>query len=150
MITKTLLFTLAGFIILGSIFVYSNLNNKIYSKANRLHLSNKEISLMIVSNNQERIKGLSGTESLDKDKAMLFVFDNPGSYGIWMKDMKYPLDIFWLDDHREIVSIENNIKPDTYPKVFYPKSPSVYVIEANAGFAKENNLEIGKVMDFDL
>ncbi len=74
---------------------------------------------------------------------MLFVFDEPGKHGIWMKDMRFPLDIIWIDNNLRIVDIKKNISPDTFPEVFEPKSDATFVVEVNAGFAERNDLMIG-------
>ncbi len=103
---------------------------------------------MVASTVQERERGLSGTESLPEDSAMLFTFDKPDFYGIWMKDMKIPIDIFWLDENYKIIHIEENISPQTYPKVFLPPEKSTYVLETNAGFAEKNKLKEGKLLNF--
>ena len=135
---------------LVSTFFYSKLNADLYDTSYVLHLPKNDISLIIAKSNESRMKGLSGLKSLSNDKAMLFVFDEIGDYGIWMKDMKFPLDIMWLNEQKEIIHLEQDISPDTFPKVYYPKEKSVYVLETNAGFAKNNNLTVGKVLDFDL
>jgi len=64
---------------------------------------------------------------------MLFVFENPGIHGIWMKDMKFPIDIIWLDKDMSVISKELNVSPDTYPQVFYPSREAYYVLEVKAG-----------------
>ena len=148
--TRVLMFILACTILLGIVFAYSKLNADIYDKTYTLHLPTKDIFLIVAADNQSKTKGLGGMESLPQNQAMLFVFDQPGEYGIWMKDMKFPIDIFWLDDQKKIISLEHNISPDTYPKVFSSTDTGSYVLETNEGFAKENNLVVGKVLDFDL
>ena len=37
---------------------------------------------------------------------MLFVFDQPGRYPFWMKNMKISLDIFWMNDDLEVVHLD--------------------------------------------
>ena len=53
-----------------------------------------------------------------------------------------------MNEKKEIIHIENNISPDTYPKVFFPLGKSLYVLETNVGFALRNNLLVGKVLNF--
>ncbi|MBI4089061.1 DUF192 domain-containing protein [Candidatus Kaiserbacteria bacterium] len=87
--------------------------------------------------------GLGGRESIAEDEAMLFVFPEDDYYGFWMNDMLVPLDIFWLDSQGQVVSIEENIAPSTYPDVFYPTAPARYVLETAAGFAQAHSIAIG-------
>ncbi len=83
-----------------------------------------------------REKGLSGRASLPEGRGLLFVFESPGSWGIWMKDMNFPIDIIWAREDGTIITIARSVSPDTYPTVFYPTSPdALYVLEVNAGAA---------------
>jgi len=148
--TRVLLLALACTALFGIFFLFQKINSGVYDKSYKLHLANKDILLTVVNTNEEKNLGLGNKESLLADKAMLFVFKDPAKYGIWMKDMKFPIDIFWLDEKKQIITIETNISPNTYPKVFYPSNKSSYVLETNRNFAKENNLSVGKVLNFDL
>lgn len=87
--------------------------------------------------------GLGGRESIAGDEAMLFVFPVDDLYGFWMNDMLMPIDIFWLDSQGQVVSIEQNVDPSTYPNVFYPTAPARYVLETIAGFAEAHNIVAG-------
>ena len=87
----------------------------------------------IANTDAERTQGLSGRASLPAGTGLLFVFESPGKYGFWMKDMNFPIDIVWLGDGMLPVGIEKNVSPDSYPQVFYPPVPVRYVLEVNAG-----------------
>lgn len=93
---------------------------------------------------QER--GLGGRESIPKDYGMLFVFLLDGKYGFWMKDMLVPIDIFWLDDKGQVVSIAEIVATSSYPNVFYPSVPARYVLETVAGFARAHNVATGTLL----
>lgn len=90
-----------------------------------------------------RIQGLSGTPYLPEHVVKLFVFGAAGEHSIWMKDMNYPIDILWVAKEGEIVHIEENVAPETYPEDFSSPVPAWYVIEANAGFVASNTIAIG-------
>lgn len=92
----------------------------------------------------ERTQGLSGTAGLGDFEAMLFVFDTVDRHGIWMKEMNYPIDIFWIDDEMVIVHIEHNVSPNTYPQTFKPDRPARYVLETKAHTAKTFNFKTGQ------
>ena len=87
--------------------------------------------------------GLSGRTKMGDDEGMLFVFDTPGRYGFWMKDMAFPLDIIWINENGIVVSIERNIAPDSYPKTFMNQSDASYVLEMNQGLAERFGLYLG-------
>lgn len=112
-----------------------------------------------------RQRGLGGREGILSDEAMLFVFDRPARHGIWMKDMRFPIDIFWLQetqinadkdtlinaDERTnlvIVEMKERVLPSSYPEVFTPISPAKYVLETHAGFTEKNQVKIGDEVSF--
>ncbi len=74
---------------------------------------------------------------------MLFVFPRDGYYGFWMKDTLVPLDMFWLDDKGQVVSIAKDVATSTFPNVFYPTAPARYVLETAAGFADSHEVATG-------
>lgn len=105
----------------------------------------KNLDAKIITANTETLReqGLSGRESLDKDSVMLFVFDKPDRYGFWMKDMKFPIDIIWLDENRYVVGVTKNLSPSSFPQIFFPPEKILYAIETNVGFFEEKGLVVG-------
>ena len=93
-------------------------------------------------------KGLSGHEPLASNQGMFFIFEKPDKYGFWMKEMKFPIDIIWINSNFEIIHIEKSVRPDTYPKIFYPSSKALYVLEIPAGQSLKVNLKIGNSVKF--
>lgn len=97
-----------------------------------------------------RQRGLSGRSELGKDEAMLFVFDSDSNAPIWMKDMKIPIDIIWLDAKKKVVHVQHNVVPDAEPHETYRSPvPARYVLELSAGGAKQNGIKIGVAARFD-
>ena len=107
---------------------------------------NIKIELAITPAEQER--GLSGKTELKENESMLFVFDHPDKHYFWMKDMNFPIDIIWLNDNGEILYIEKDAWPESYPKTFGPEMDSKYVLEVIAGFSEKNNLKVGDEVEF--
>ena len=60
-----------------------------------------------------------------------------------MKDMNFPIDVIWLDENYRVVDIAQDVRPDSFPKVFDPQGPAKYILEVNAGFSGRNNIKIG-------
>ncbi|MFT5281071.1 MAG: uncharacterized membrane protein (UPF0127 family) [Flavobacteriaceae bacterium] len=96
-------------------------------------IDNHQFQMTLSDIQGKRTAGLSGTEKLEEDEGMLFVFDRSDYHGIWMKDMNYALDILWLDCDKNIITIRENISPATYPEVFLPTSRACYVVEIPQG-----------------
>ncbi len=150
MLKSLLKFIILIIIFTSLIFLFSKSKNINQNPKYILNIANKEINLIIANTEELKTKGLGGIESLSENTAMLFTFDKKDFYGIWMKDMKISLDIFWLDENGKIISLEENISPNTYPKIFYPVGKGSFILETNANFAKKNNLLVGKVLDLTL
>lgn len=102
------------------------------------------IEVELASTEAEREQGLSGRTSLSDGQGMFFVFDTEGVWGIWMKDMRFSLDILWADTNGIIVTIERDVSPASYPKSFYPNVPAAYVLEVPAGFTKAHGIAVGQ------
>ncbi len=100
----------------------------------------------IVTTTEARARGLSGRSHLADDYGMLFLFDDADTHGIWMKDMLVPIDIFWLDHKRQVIAVQTNVTPNTYPSVFYPNVAAQYVLETSAGFAERHMIATGTVL----
>ncbi len=96
-------------------------------------LQSQHISFEIADTTEKREQGLSGRTDIPHDYGMLFIFPKKGDYGFWMKDMKEPIDILWLDDNGEILKIDASVSPDTYPTAFHPPVPVRHVLEMRAG-----------------
>ncbi|HRZ30119.1 MAG TPA: DUF192 domain-containing protein [Candidatus Paceibacterota bacterium] len=96
-------------------------------------IAGKEFKLEIADTNEERQQGLSGRASLPRDTGLLFVFEQPGRYGFWMKEMNFPIDIVWLDKNKKVLGTTKNLQPSSYPKIFYSPENTSYALEINTG-----------------
>ena len=65
-----------------------------------------------------------------------------------MKDMNFPIDIIWFNDEMKIVFIQENALPSDYPKTYTPDKDALYVLEVVAGYAKNNHLKVGDIVEF--
>src|SRR3989344_6207881 len=95
----------------------------------------QDIKVEIADEAEEQIEGLSGREGLGENEGMLFVFENPGRYSFWMKDMNFPIDIIWLDAGMKVIYIKEDARPEDGEANFGPDTESKYVLEAPAGLA---------------
>lgn len=115
-----------------------------------VHIGDAVFTTRVAKTAEEREKGLSGTPELRQDQAMLFVYDSDGKWPIWMKDMKYPIDIVWLDKKKTIVYIVKNAPPESYPyEQFVPKREARYVLELPAGTVNRKSIKAGAEAVFD-
>ena len=103
-----------------------------YKMANA-QVGSKTFMVEIADTPDKQKLGLSGRKSLPRDQGMLFIFDKPGRYGFWMKDMNFPIDIVWFDTDNKIIGVTKNLQPTSYPQVFYPDQEVGSVLEINTG-----------------
>jgi uncharacterized protein len=107
----------------------------------------------IAATDEQRIKGLSMKDSLAENEAMLFVLDNEGEHTFWMKNMKFPIDIIWIDTDKTVVHIEHNLQPcssELFCPTYKPNDESLYVLETIGGFAERHDIVKGTMVEFEL
>lgn len=93
-------------------------------------------------------RGLGGREALDENMGMMFVFDQPGIYPFWMKDMKFAIDIIWLRGD-QVVDLETLPPPaeGERPASRIPREISDKVLEIRSGRAEELGIKVGSKVD---
>lgn len=111
-------------------------------------INGKTYTVDVSSTAYTKTKGLSGRESLAPNHGMFFMFDNEDKHGFWMKDMNFSIDIIWIDKNFAVNHIEKAVSPQTYPKVFYPETSSLYVLELASGQADLLGLKVGDRVEF--
>ena len=104
--------------------------------------------LLVATTPATQAKGLGDRASLPLNEGMLFVFPDEGVRCFWMKNTHFPLDIIWLNAHKQVVHMEANVSPATYPNAFCPPQVARYVIELNAGQAQRAGMQLGQVFTF--
>jgi len=130
------------------VFVYKTYGERIGiflfgEQPGTMYVASTPVSVTIADETAEHQQGLSGVEELGEFEGMLFVFPEEDYYGMWMRDMLFPIDIIWINNNLKIVHIEENVSPDTYPDTFAPTEPARFVLEVNAFFVRNANLQVG-------
>jgi uncharacterized membrane protein (UPF0127 family) len=96
----------------------------------------------------ERERGLSGRASLAEDRGMLFVFPDRGQRAFWMKGMRFPIDIVWMDRDR-VTGVEPDVPVpvgDQLP-LYRSPGPADRVLEVRAGWAARHGVERGDLVE---
>lgn len=106
------------------------------------------VSLEYARSAEQQIKGFSDRASTPANHGLMFVFLKSGEQCFWMKDMKFPLDIIWINSNKQIVHMEQNLSPDTFPTNYCPKVDAQYVLEINAGEAQKLGLQNNQQLHF--
>jgi len=57
--------------------------------------------------------------------------------------MLIPIDMIFFDNNWQIVLIESNLQPNSFPQIYGNGVKSQYVLEVNANEAVSHNLKVG-------
>lgn len=102
-------------------------------------IGDKEYKVKEAKTAEEREKGLSNIKSLPEDEGMLFYLDNPNP-SFWMKDTLIPLDIIFINEDKEVISVHQG-KPNDETPITEKNVKYVLEVNANSGIEPDDDLE---------
>ena len=142
---------LKKYFLLG-IFIVTALscNTAAPSKTITVHLGDSAFLVEVAATPQQHSRGLMYRTKLKPNKGMLFTFSHEDFYSFWMKNMRIPIDIIWINKNKRIVFIKENVQPcaqNSCPRI-RPQEKSFYVLEVKAGTVKRTSLTIGDPVRF--
>ena len=108
----------------------------------KITIGNKSYQVSLAETEEEQMKGLQGVHTLPEDEGVLFVFEEPGDVGFWMKDTLIPLDIIYINDDDEVIAVEQGVPGD---ETILEHSDVKYVLEVN----KDSGIKIGDELDIE-
>lgn len=116
-----------------------------------VELKGQRFTVEVADDDAERNRGLMFRDQLPDGHGMLFVHDAQRPLAYWMKNTRIPLDIFYFDAQRKLVSVSRGVPPcslgDRCPP--YPSDgPALYVLELNAGQANALQVSPGDEIRF--
>ena len=111
-----------------------------------IRVDEQVLQVQIADTQPRRVRGLMFQDQIPYDQGMIFVFDSPGIYSMWMLNVQFPLDMIWFDQNGAVVHMEQNVAP-CLTAVETAICPSVsssaealYVLEVASGFIQEYNI----------
>jgi uncharacterized membrane protein (UPF0127 family) len=111
-------------------------------KTTPVKLGSHTYQLETASTAAAKEQGLSGRAGMPVNHGMVFTYAVSGQQCFWMKDMRFSLDMIWLDSAHKIVKITPDLAPKTYPANYCALAQ--YVVELNAGQAAQAGLQLGQ------
>lgn len=114
-----------------------------------INVGGSKVLLDVATTQAQQALGLSGRASLDKDSGMFFPFVEAQRPGFWMKDMNFPLDFIYMKGGK-VVELKENVQPPIVPVPFFPNEEVDGVLEVNAGWVKDNHIEVGDSVSYPL
>lgn len=118
----------------------------------QVRLGDRSFTVELATTGKEQELGLMFRDSLPEDHGMLFIFPSAVTRSFWMKNTRIPLDILYFDAELRLVSVVENARPcrvqncPTYPSA----GPAQYVLELNAGKARELGVGAGDRLELDV
>jgi len=129
---------------LGAIFA-APLYRKDYA---RVEFPRVSIAAEVAADSETRRIGLSGRNGLADRTGMLFLFDHADRWGIWMKGMRFPIDILWMKNGVIVGTQERAPAPvsdaaDSSLPIYRPDVSADMVLEVPSGFIRSYAIHIG-------
>lgn len=106
-----------------------------------IRIANKKYKVQVAETDEEKQKGLQGVTSLPEDEGMLFVFEEPDEISFWMKDTKIPLDVIFIDEDLQVISVHQGI-PES--EEFMTENNVNFVLEVN----QNSRIKVGDELEF--
>jgi uncharacterized membrane protein (UPF0127 family) len=119
-------------------------------------VGNNTFKLSYLATNQSMLqKGLMDTK-VTGETVMLFVFPSAGYYSFWMFGVNSSLDMIWVDasagsNAGKVVYLALDSQPclaSVFCQSYQPSARANFVIEAQAGFAAANGINLGTTVVF--
>ncbi len=110
---------------------------------------NRVIRAYLADSFAKKMFGLMYRDRLEEGRGMLFVLGRESviEASIWMLNMKFSIDVVWMDENGRIIDILENAKPCTSMfgcKTYAPESKAKYVLELNSGSVRDLGIRHGE------
>src|SRR6185369_1837932 len=136
-------------VIFGGYLFYqygSKMTTKMKTNGSQATIGTHTFDVEVVKTNNNTQIALTKYTAIADNQGMLFLFDQPGFYTFWMKNMKFPIDMIFIHDDVVVSFVENATPPtskDTQPLIYQPESSANKVLEVNKGTIKRDNIKKG-------
>lgn len=112
-----------------------------------ISLAGENLHVLVAKNNYQQYRGLGKRDSLDGYDGMLFLYSSERQHAIVMREMRFDIDIIWLNrgvvvDFAPNVLIEPNV-PNANLLRYQPRTNANMVLEVPAGWVDKVGLKIG-------
>ncbi len=111
-----------------------------------IQLENHELVVEIANSPPLRQRGLMFRRLLQENHGMLFIFEESGLHGFWMKNTYIPLDIGFFDKNRILIEV-HSMEPHAL-EVTRSSKKAKYALEVAQGWFKENKIKPGSKFVF--
>ncbi len=129
-------------ILVSSFILYQSLSTK---PPGRICFNQSCVMVETPHGREEMSRGLMYRESLAEGNGMLFVFEKEGFHRFWMKNMKFPIDMIWMDSGGQVVHIDRSVPPCRKEPcmIYQPDEKAMYVLEVVGNYTLRENIREG-------
>ena len=107
-----------------------------------IEINGKKYQVDEARTEEQKKKGLQGTEKLLENEGMLFYFDPPEEVSMWMKGVDIPLDIIFFNEDQEAILVHKG-KPND--ETLITAQDTAFVLELN----ENSGIEVGDDFEFN-
>ncbi len=111
-------------------------------------IKDQKFSLYAPNTDEGLRRGLSVLDHLEPDQGMIFRGLPVGVQTFWMKDMKFNIDILWVNKENQVIHIVYEASKNNHSTLYKnpADNPSSYVIELAAGTAEKYGIAPGDMV----
>lgn len=111
-----------------------------------LSLAGESFTVELATTPASRQRGLMHRQALPADRGMLFIFPDEAPRTFWMKQVRFAIDILYLDTDWRIVHVIAGAPPcmDTPCETYPSQRPARYVLELPAGTSARLGMQPGQ------
>ena len=108
-----------------------------------------EVRAEVADDSAERERGLAERNDLADGRGMLFIYSDRAVRTYWMKGVRFPLDIIWIDRGR-VIGVEANAPvPQGTTPLYSSRRPADHVLEVPAGWSARHEVRRGDPVVID-
>ncbi|MGE5297732.1 MAG: DUF192 domain-containing protein [Acidobacteriaceae bacterium] len=124
-----------------------------YFSGSFANISGVKLNLAVARTSEQQSQGLSNRDPITDDQGMLFLMASASRHTFWMKDMKFPIDIIWINGDT-VADISKDCPAPKIPEeklpTFQPQTAVDKVLEVPAGWSVRHKLKIGDKIELNI
>jgi uncharacterized membrane protein (UPF0127 family) len=106
------------------------------------------VNVEVARTSAETQRGLMFRRHMDPNAGMIFLFPRSRQLTFWMHNTYIPLDMIFIQSDMRVLGVVENAPPET-DDGREVEGVSQFVLEVNAGFAREHGIGAGTVVRFE-
>lgn len=111
------------------------------------HDTIRKLDIELAETREEISYGMMYRRSMDPETGMLFLMGDESPQSFYMKNTYVSLDIIYINDAMEVVSIQKNAEP-LNERSLPSEGPASYILEVIGGYSDEHGIKKGTKISF--